>query len=176
MEFEKLETETLVVRPLAISDVRTIFRLSQEKSLGEWIPDQVYEDEAEAASVIEFLKLQYEPSPDPAQRPFVLGVALKETGELIGHVGLSSLSDGEIEIGYAIGEAHQGNGFATQAVAAVSRWALSNLDLPKINGIIALENVGSGRVLEKAGFDLEEESNRNYLGKIRPCRKYTFTK
>ncbi len=175
MEFKQLETDALIIRTLSNADVQTIFRLSREKSLGEWIPDQVYADEQEAAGVIDFLKSQYEPSPDPAIRPFVLGIALKETGELIGHVGLSPLTDGEIEIGYAVGEDHVGRGYATQAVEAMSRWALIQQGIPKINGIVACENVGSGRVLEKAGYNLDSESDHYYLGKVRPCRKYSFT-
>lgn len=124
MEFKHLETDAIVIRSSSSADVPTVFRLSREKSLGKWIPDQVYEDENEAAEVIDFLKSQYEPSPDPVHRPFVLGIALKENGELIRHVGLRPLTDGEIEIGYAIAEDYIGRGYATQAVAAVSRWAL----------------------------------------------------
>lgn len=175
MGFQRLETEELVIRLFSNKDASAIFRLSQEKSLGEWIPDQVYENEEKAAEVIEFLKSQYEPSPDPRTRPFVLGIVLRATGEIIGHVGLSPLTDSQVEIGYAIGEAYQGKGFATQAVAAVSKWAVMNCDLEKINGIVACENIGSGRVLEKAGFTLESELDYNYLGKIRPCRIFSFT-
>ncbi|MBN8537964.1 MAG: GNAT family N-acetyltransferase [Deltaproteobacteria bacterium] len=98
---------------------------------------------------------------------WVFGVTLRQTGEVIGHVGLSPLTDGEVEIGYAIGESHQKRSFASQSAAAVSMWAMLNLDLPKINGIVASENVGSGRVLEKAGFTLEAEQDHYYLGKVR---------
>lgn len=176
MEFRQLETEDLIIRPLSEEDVATIFRLSREKSLGDWIPDQVYDNESEAAEVIRFLKSQYEPSPNPRERPFILGVTLGKTGEVIGHVGLSPLTDGEVEIGYAIGESHQKRGFASQAAAAVCNWAMLNLDLPKINGIVASENVGSGRVLEKAGFTLEAEQDHHYLGKVRPCKIFSFSK
>lgn len=169
MEFQQLEAEELIIRPLSEEDAPTIFRLSREKSLGDWIPDQVYEDENEAIQVINFLRSQYGPSPDPRERPFVLAVTLRKTEELIGHAGLSPLTNGEVEIGYAIGESHQKRGYASQAVAAVSRWATSNLGLPRINGIVASENVGSGRVLEKAGYILEAEKDHHYLGKIRSC-------
>ncbi len=78
MEFEKLETRKLLIRQLTDKDTPTIFRLSQEKSLGEWMPDQVYRDEAQTANVIEFLKSQYKPFPDPTRRPFVLGIVACE--------------------------------------------------------------------------------------------------
>jgi [ribosomal protein S5]-alanine N-acetyltransferase len=160
MEFLQLETEKLLIRPLSIEDVPTIFRLSREKSLGDWIPDQVYENEKEAAEVIAFLNSQYKPFPAPQKRPFVLGIALRRNQELIGHVGLSPLTEGEVEIGYAIGEKHQKQGYASEAVAALCEWAILNLDIPKINGIVAIENIGSGRVLEKAGFTLDIEQDQ----------------
>ncbi|WP_353958623.1 GNAT family N-acetyltransferase [Sporolactobacillus laevolacticus] len=47
---------------------------------------------------------------------------LKKTNTLIGHVGLSKISDG-VEIGYAIGMDYQGNGYATESVGAFSIWA-----------------------------------------------------
>ncbi len=176
MEFQRLETERLIVRPLTQDDVPAIFQLSKEKSLGEWIPDQVYKSEDEAANVVNFLISQYGNSPNPRKRPFVLGIALRKTGEVIGHVGLSPLTNGDVEIGYAIGEGYQKRGYASEAVAVVCRWATSKLGLPEIHGIVATENIGSGRVLEKAGFMLEAEKNHHYIGKIRPCRMYSFLK
>jgi ribosomal-protein-alanine N-acetyltransferase len=170
--FQNLHTEDLILRPLTQSDVKVIFQLSQEASLVEWLPDQVYKNEAEAAEVVDFLVSQYAPTPQPDIRPFVVGVELKETRELIGHVGLSPLTEGEIEIGYAIAQEATCKGYGTQAVAALSQWAISDLKLPKIHGIVACENVGSGRVLEKAGYTLESELDHYYLGKIRPCRRY----
>lgn len=172
MPFDKLVTDRLIVRKFTSHDVPAIFRLSQEKSLGDWIPDQVYEDEAESARVIGFLQAQYELSPEPKKRPFVLCIALKENGEVIGHVGLSSIDDGEVEVGYAIEEDYQRKGYATEAVSAVCHWALNNLDLQKIKGIVAKKNIGSGRVLEKAGFELKNEKDRSYLGVIQTCRMF----
>ncbi len=176
MNFTRLETKHLAIRPFTSVDTKTIYLLSREKSLGEWIPDQVYEDENEAAEVIDFLISQYSPSPNPKERPFVLAIELKNSGEVIGHVGLSALTEGEVEIGYAIAEAHVGRGYASEAVAAVSQWALFHLDLPSIHGITARENFGSGKVLEKTGYKLESESDHFYLGKIRPCRRYLLSK
>lgn len=171
MALRKIETHRLVVRPISENDVQSFYRLSQEWSLGQWMPDQVYKDEAEAAGVIQFLMSQYQQPLAPQERPIVVAVELKAMGELIGHVGLSPLRSG-IEIGYAIGEHHCGKGYATEAVLAVVKWALSELDVREIVGIVACENVGSFRVLEKSGFSLEDESEANYLGKMRMCRRY----
>lgn len=172
MSLRNLETNHLVVRPICEADIQSFYRLSKEASLGQWIPDQVYKDEEEASGAIRFLMSQYQKSLNPSERPIVLAVDLKTTGEVIGHVGLSPLHGG-VEIGYAIGEEYCGKGYATEAVSAVAGWALAELNVGEILGIVACENVGSFRVLEKSGFNLEDESETNYLGKMRVCRRYS---
>ncbi len=114
---------------------------------------------------------KYQATPCPEKEPFVLAVVLKDTNELIGHVGLSPY-DTDIEIGYAISEKQSKNGYATQAVSAISEWALSNLQTNRIFGIVASENKGSSRVLEKAKYLFEDEKKLKYHGQLRICRRY----
>ena len=42
-----IETENLTIRPFIIDDVAKVFKLSQEEGMKQWVPDQVYKDEAE---------------------------------------------------------------------------------------------------------------------------------
>jgi RimJ/RimL family protein N-acetyltransferase len=86
-------------------------------------------------------------------------------------VGLSPL-DGEIEIGYAIEEGRQGHGFATEAVRAMSEWALQRFALPRVLAIVAADNAGSCNVLQNAGFQLAEESIRCIHGRSRLVLTY----
>ncbi|SFQ49538.1 ribosomal-protein-alanine N-acetyltransferase [Lachnospiraceae bacterium XBB1006] len=56
------------------------------------------------------------------------------------------------EIGYGINEAYQGKGYATEAVNAVVKWALSK---PRVNAVeaeTAPDNRASQKVLKKCGF------------------------
>ncbi len=133
-----------------------------------WLPDQVYADEAQAESVLRYLIDKYEAGP-PTEAPLVLGVCLPDSGELVGHVGLSPLN-GLVEIGYAIADAHQGKGLATAAVRAMLAWA----NLATVEGIAASENAGSCRVLEAAGFSLVDEAMRPMHGVTRLVRTYRW--
>lgn len=168
--FTSLTTNDLIILPFSLMDVQPIFHLSQEASLGEWIPDQVYKDAQQAREVLEFLISQYKLPIDPYIRPFVIGIETK-AGHLIGHVGLSPRGD-DVEIGYAIGEHYTGKGYATQAVECISKWVTTHLKLSRIIAIVATENIGSAKVLEKAGYNLIAERDMVYLGKIRKCREY----
>ncbi len=138
-----------MLRPFTLADTKKIFAMSQEAGLRRWIPDQVYRDEQHAEEVLRALIAFTDQPPEPPARPFVVGV--EHEGDLIGHVGLSA-ARGSVEIGYAIEDRVQGKGFASEAVSAMTRWGLTRLGLPEVLGIVGKENVGSCRVLEKAGF------------------------
>ena len=146
-----LTTARLRLRPFTLDDVPKVFVMSGEEGISRWIPDQVYEDESEAAEVVRALMARTAKAPDPRAQRYVLGVEQTETRSLIGHVGLSP-ARGSVEIGYAIEQRLQGKGFATEAVTAMSGWALGELGLPEVLGIVAADNKDSCRVLEKAGF------------------------
>ena len=170
-----IETENLILRYFSMDDVQKVLDMSKEEGMLKWIPDQAYEDEQETAEVIEFLRNQYTDEPAPDKAPYVLGLELKNSGELIGHVGLSPTEDG-VEIGYAVESKRQGSGYATEAVLAMSDWAIDKLGLPAVLGIVASENMGSCRVLEKVGYVLIDEKEKNAFGRQCLCRTYIMDK
>jgi [ribosomal protein S5]-alanine N-acetyltransferase len=165
-------SENLILRPFTLDDTGKVYIMSLEDGMKKWIPDQVYADENEAREVLEYLISCYD-KPDPKIKPFVLGIELKGTDELIGHVGLSPLN-GDVEIGYAIEEEHQGKGYATEAVKALSEYGLSAFRLDKITSIVDSENTASVKVLEKVGFQFVQEKERPAFGRTCLCREYRF--
>jgi [ribosomal protein S5]-alanine N-acetyltransferase len=96
-----ISTPRLTLRTFAVADVHKLFVMSVEEGMRRWIPDQVYRDEQHAEQVVRALVAHTELPADPRSRPYVLGIEHKETGSLIGHVGLSP-ARGSVEIGYAI--------------------------------------------------------------------------
>ena len=146
-----ISTSRLILRTFVLADVRKVFVMSAEEGMRRWIPDQVYRDEQHAEQVVRALMAYTDGVPDARAQPYVLGIEHKETGSLIGHVGLSP-ARGSVEIGYAVEQQYQGTGLATEAVTAMSGWGLVVLGLPEVLGIVAADNAQSRRVLEKAGF------------------------
>jgi ribosomal-protein-alanine N-acetyltransferase len=168
---DRIESASLYLRRFSIDDAQRMLVLSHQAGMRAWLPDQVYADEAAAEKVLDYLIAQYD-EPDAATgKPLVLGVCDRSDHVLIGHVGLSPC-DGSVEIGYAIDDAYQGRGLATEAVSAVADWALETLGLPELLAIVASENSGSCRVLEKAGFALLGEGDRALHGVTRLVRTY----
>lgn len=83
----------------------------------------------------------------------------RSTGRFVGEVGFANLErtiepslDGIPEIGWVFVPAVWGQGFATEAVAEVMRWADANLDHPRTACIIAPGNAASIRVARKSGY------------------------
>lgn len=156
-----IATPRLRLRPFSMADVPKVFAMGDEDGMRRWIPDQVYRDLQHAERVVRAL-IGYTDQPlAPDVRPYVLGIEHQETGELIGHVGLSP-ARGSIEIGYAVEDRRQGNGFASEAVTAMSRWAA----LPEILGVVEAGNVRSCRVLEKAGFVRHADEVKHAGGRV----------
>jgi RimJ/RimL family protein N-acetyltransferase len=81
-------------------------------------------------------------------------VARDAAGEPLGLAGLV-VRDGLdcADVGYAFLERHAGQGYATEAAAAVLRHGLETLGLPKLCAITTPHNRASQRVLEKIGLN-----------------------
>jgi ribosomal-protein-alanine N-acetyltransferase len=169
-----LETSSLVLRPFTPRDARKVFELSQEDGMKKWVPSQVYGDEAHAASVLAFLAAQYRPDIELKTSPYVLGIELKTTGELVGHVGLSPLH-GEVEIGFAVEQSQQRKGIATEAVHALCEWAAVKSPKTRILGITARENPASQRVLVRAGFQHQAETEMLFQGLEQPVLVFAYS-
>ena len=67
------------------------------------------------------------------------------------------------EIGYWLGKDWWGQGIATRAVQALTDWAFNNFALERIQAGIFETNPASGRVLEKAGYNLEGRLRRKVI-------------
>ena len=75
------------------------------------------------------------------------------TGQVIGHAGIQRL-DGtdDVELGYYLGRAAWGQGYATEAARACLAYGFETAGLPRIVATVRLENAASRHVLSKLGF------------------------
>ena len=77
----------------------------------------------------------------------------KKDATSVGDLCFKGLGEnGVAEIGYGILEEYQGQGYATEAVQAVCRWAFQHPEVNALEAETAPENAASQRVLEKCGF------------------------
>ena len=79
-----LRTKHLKIREFTTNDTKKVYQMSQEPGIKRWLPDQVYENIGEAQGVLKYLISKYERPVELNTQPFVLGIELISTKELIG--------------------------------------------------------------------------------------------
>jgi RimJ/RimL family protein N-acetyltransferase len=105
----------------------------------------------------------------------VWAVEHKATGRFIGQCGLrpAALMDpsagSEIDLGYHFTRASWGQGYASESVIAVLAHGLGAVGLTRAMAVADPENVGSWRVMEKAG--MRYEGSASYYGLV-DLKKY----
>jgi RimJ/RimL family protein N-acetyltransferase len=148
-----LETERLILRPLAEEDAPFMLELLNEPSYIQNIGDRKIRTE-EGAKV----HISKGPVASYAAHGFGLSlVMLKGTGEPIGICGLikrETLED--VDIGYAFLPRFWSKGYAVESAFAVKQFAEEEIGLKRIVAITNPDNWRSIHVLEKIGMTFEK--------------------
>ena len=78
----------------------------------------------------------------------------REDGLAVGGIGFHGAPDeeGRAEIGYDLVEGARGRGYASEALDALSRWALARDDVHSLCATVEEVNAPSQRVAERAGY------------------------
>jgi ribosomal-protein-alanine N-acetyltransferase len=86
-----------------------------------------------------------------------LGIVLRESGELIGHIKLYAImaSNRRCDIGYALAQAHWGKGYLGEAMQATLDYAFGTLGLNRIEADIDPRNDASEKLLLRMAFQKE---------------------
>ena len=149
------ETEHLIIRSFVPYDAKKLYQNHLEEALARWIPNERYQDIEEAENAIAF----YSDCVQKRTLPYVLAIVLKETNELIGDTGINMVEgkEAEAEIGFSICESVSGRGYATEALRAMTEYAMTELGIKSLSGRVLNGNSASVRVLEKSGYTFIEE-------------------
>lgn len=90
--------------------------------------------------------------------------AIEVNGEAAGGIGIHPQSDimrKNAELGYWLAEPFWGKGIVTEAVKQMVDFAFENYDIERVYARPFGSNIGSQKVLEKAGFTLEARIEGN---------------
>jgi ribosomal-protein-alanine N-acetyltransferase len=89
-----------------------------------------------------------------AGKDFAYAITLKEDDNLIGMFGLHPMNL-KIEVGYALVRTYWGKGYMTEVLRAVIDWSLAQPHIFRVQAFCDVDNLGSARVMEKAGMTRE---------------------
>lgn len=87
-----------------------------------------------------------------------MNFAIDAGGEAVGGIGFVPGTDIErysAEIGYWLGQTFWGRGIVTEALLLVTDYAFTRVNLLRLFALPFADNIGSARVLEKAGYARE---------------------
>jgi len=93
---------------------------------------------------------------------FAIAVGEKAVGG-IGYRLQSDVDRASAEIGYWLGEPFWGRGIVTEALVAVTKYAIEQHGLTRVFALPFASNTASCRVLEKAGYTLEARLRRSAI-------------
>lgn len=79
-------------------------------------------------------------------------------------------------MGYVISQDYWNKGIATEAANEVIKFGFNEMDLVRIQARCVVENIGSARVMEKAGMSFERIIRKGILmkGKHRDLKIYSI--
>src|SRR5690606_10237236 len=90
-------------------------------------------------------------------------LAVERDGRLVGdiYVGLDEHC-GVAEVGFTLAAAHQGKGYAVEAVSAVVDDLVDRLGVHRVVGELSPDNVASARLLERLGMTFEHWAEKSF--------------
>jgi RimJ/RimL family protein N-acetyltransferase len=149
----ELSDGALVLRPWRLEDVPRVAEICQDPEISRWTRVPSPYTQEHARTWIEQTVRDWDGRCGEA----AFAVTEGTSDEVVGAIGLRLLEDYALRgsIGYWVARDARGHGVATAALGLLSRWALRELDLPRVELVTHPDNQASQRVAEKAGFRRE---------------------
>jgi RimJ/RimL family protein N-acetyltransferase len=153
-DFEPIETGRLRLRRSRPEDAEAISAYRSDPDVRRWQGWEHTDPESLRAEIREMASR----APGDPGGWVQLSVEDRETGRLVGDVGLSPAEGepGVIKIGYTIAPEFQGRGYATEAIEVLVAYAFERLGAEVVRAYASADNLPSIRVAEKIGMRLVE--------------------
>ena len=167
----QLTLSTCIVRSWRTSDVDSLARYADNRKI--WINlRDAFPHPYTKRDAREFIKAAMRRSPE-------CFFAIDVGAEAIGGIGFVLHPDVErvsAEIGYWLGEPFWGRGIASEALAALTTYAIEKHQLTRIYAVPFAWNAASCRVLEKAGYLLEARLRNSAIkdGRLTDQMQYAY--
>lgn len=161
--FARIETERLVLRRFVAEDAPAFAAYRGEPAVARY---QSWDETYSTADAERFIASLADADPGEPGEWFQFAVADRATDVLVGDCALhvDGRDPGRAEIGYTLAPAHQGRGFATEAVDALVGYAFGTLGIERIQATADERNAPSIRVLERLGFEAVARVHTTFKG------------
>ncbi|MCF7958579.1 MAG: GNAT family N-acetyltransferase [Phycisphaerae bacterium] len=149
----QFETDRIIIRRYKPSDAEDLYNVLKDKAMSRWTFALPHPYPQEAA--VKYIRQTQ--SRWRLEKGYAFAVVHKETGKVIGNVGLNRVEQTHKcgEIGFCLGKKYWGQGLMTEAIERLLHFGFNKLKLHRIYGHTFQANTASKRVFEKTGFTLE---------------------
>ena len=153
-------TERCVLRRFTDADAADLLACVSDPAFARATP----EIEVSEAGVRAYIQAQNQLEPFELDKCFDLAICLaldgqgierKSDGTVLGLLTLVRKAHDQGEIGYALGAAYRGQGYATEAARGLLAYAFATLGLHRVQATTGPANRGSWRVMERLGMRRE---------------------
>lgn len=143
----KIKTERLIIREFEVSekDMNGIYEIFSDVTVNKYLPWYPLKNYQEAE---EFYHKKILPK-NNEKNSYYFAICLKENNSPIGYVAVSG--DEGHDFGYGLQKEYWGKGIISEAVEAVLSF-LSTTDIGFVTATHDVNNIGSGKVMEKNGM------------------------
>ncbi|MGE7113405.1 GNAT family N-acetyltransferase [Lysinibacillus sp. NPDC047702] len=146
---EQIDTKRLYLRKMKIEDANNLFQIWSDPDVTKYMNIINLTDVKQAQEMITILdQLAKE------QKGIRYSIIEKTSQKIIGSCGFNSFDEenNTAEIGYELGKAYWGKGFAQESITALIHYAFTALHIKKIEAKVEPANKNSIKVLEKLKF------------------------
>ena len=154
--FEHLTSRRLVIRRFGLGDAEAFAAYRSDEEVARY---QDWECPYPISEGRKFIASLQHLAPGTPDTWFQFAVSLASSGALIGDVALhaSRVDMRQAELGFTLASAHQGQGYATEAVRVVLQYAFGPLSMHRVFSRTDARNLRAQRLLKRSGFRLESE-------------------
>lgn len=155
----QLETQRLVLRKLEPDDLQDLFAFASDPEVTRHLRWGPHRTLGETEAYLNQVLHEYQTGQDG---PW--GMEYKDIGKLVGSIHLMGVSaqHRKAEIGFVLSRTCWNQGLATEALRRVLAYSFETVGLNRIEGLCAVKNHATRRVLEKVGM-VREGLLREYL-------------
>jgi RimJ/RimL family protein N-acetyltransferase len=146
-----IQSKRLILRRFSPADIPDLLEFVAHPS----VANEVQEMGTTEAQIQKYIALQKSFQPFEPHKVFDLAIERITDQKLIGIVTTICKHHRKAEIGYGLGIAHRGRGYATEAARALIGTCFDELGLHRIQAIASSGNPDSVQVLQRLGMKLE---------------------
>lgn len=155
-----VQTDRLLLRPFTDGDFAAMYAIQSNAEVATYL---YWEPRSRNATRGVLNQKIWQVSLEREGDMLGLAVERRDTGQMIGQANLRLASEEyrQGELGYLLHPDHHKRGFGTEVATALLRLGFEGAGLHRVYGQCDARNVGSARVMERAGMRLEGHLREN---------------